>query len=99
LSEVKKELDLLAEKNQNLKQRNQRLNQTKENQMKRTLDEYKDYTKRIQTEKRCEKEEVMAEMKDLWNFKQGEEREVSSEHFSLKNKSSLAIVYFKHFCM
>ena len=78
MAEVKNELDLLNEKNQNLKQRNHRLSQTKDAQMKRTLDEYKEYTKRIQTEKRCEKEEVMAEMKDLWNFKQGEEREVSS---------------------
>ena len=94
MSEVKKELDLLYEKNLNLKQRNQRLSQTKEIQMKRTLDEYKGYTKRIQTEKRCEKEEVMAEMKDLWNFKQGEEREVSSEHFSLKNISSFVYWVF-----
>ena len=78
MTDVKKELDLLSEKNQNLKQRNQRLSQTKDAQMKRTLNEYKEYTKRIQSEKRCEKEEVMEEMKDLWNFKQGEEREVSS---------------------
>ena len=46
--------------------------------MRRTLDEYKDFTKKIDAEKRCEKEDVMQEMKEMWKFKQSQEREVLS---------------------
>ena len=79
LKEAEKELDLLVEKNQNLKQRNQRLNSTKEYQMNKTFEDYKKFIEDTNSKKKCDKDEVNMYMKDNWRFKQMQEKEILSK--------------------
>lgn len=75
----------LVEKNQNLRERNARLIQTKEHNIQKALDDYKNFTTEINSRKRCDKDEVISEMKDLWKFKQSQEKELLGK-ISFRNK-------------
>jgi hypothetical protein len=78
LTEAKEELTKLLEANRSLKERNERLHESKGNQMNKASSEYKNYRKDLNARTECTKDDVLAELKDLWTFKQGQEREVLS---------------------
>lgn len=56
----------LIEKNENSLQRNQRLKENREYYMKKALRDYKQFTNQLDSQGKCEKEDVLSEMKNLW---------------------------------
>ena len=58
----------LSEKNENFNQRNERLKETKDFYLKKAIKDFKNLTNETDKQKKCEKEDVLNEMKDLWNF-------------------------------
>lgn len=76
--ECNDELKKLREINQNLAQRNQRLELTRNYNFNKATDEYKTYNRDVNSRKLCTRDEVLQELKDLWRFKLSEEKSVLS---------------------
>ncbi len=64
--------------NRSMKLRNERLTKTKENNVRRTLDQYKEETNDYRSKQLLNKDHVLDEMKDLWKWKKSQEREIAS---------------------
>jgi hypothetical protein len=87
LEELTREQSRLHELKKNLKQRNERLSQTRETYFKRTLDQYKNDTNDFRSKRECNKDDVLNELKNLWRFKSQQEKEILSIDFSSLNRS------------
>ncbi len=74
----------LNEKNENFLQRNERLKETKEMYMKKALKDYKNLTNDSDKQEKCEKSDVLNEMKLLWNFKKQLDDELIDERIQIK---------------
>ncbi len=78
LTEAEAEYNKIYDLNRSMKQRNERLNKTKESNVRRTLDQYKEDTNEYRSKQPLNKDHVLAEMKELWRWKQSQEREIAS---------------------
>lgn len=76
LADCDDELNKLVETNQNLRQRNRRLQETRLYNMERASDEYKSFSRDFNSRENCAREHVLNELKDLWRFKLNEEKSV-----------------------
>jgi hypothetical protein len=74
----------LTEKNENYNQRNDRLKETREFYLRKAIKDYK--TLNIETDKqeKCVKEDVLKEMKNLWNFQKQLDDELIGTFIVLK---------------
>lgn len=70
------ELNKLTEVNQNLRQRNKRLQETRQYNMNRAIEEYKQFNKDFNAREVCSRDQVLNELKDVWRFKLNEEKAV-----------------------
>ena len=81
---AEKELDIVreeffkeTEKKHNLEQRNERLRETKEFNFHKAFDDYRQFKDGIRMQRPCEREEVVDEMKSLWNLKKDQSDDIS----------------------
>ena len=58
----------LNEKNENYLQRNNRLKETRDHYLRKAIKDYKNLNNETDKQEKCEKEDVLKEMKNLWNF-------------------------------
>ena len=74
----------MTEKNENYNQRNDRLKETREFYLRKAIKDYK--TLNIETDKqeKCVKEDVLKEMKNLWNFQKQLDDELIGTFIVLK---------------
>lgn len=77
-------MEKVIETNKNLKQRNERLYETKLNNMEKAVNDYKSYAKEYTGKYDCDKEDVLKELKNLWNYKQSQERDMLSIRKDIK---------------
>ncbi|CAF0728239.1 unnamed protein product [Brachionus calyciflorus] len=85
LQEANEELNKLVERNFYLKERNDRLNQAKEQNIRKALQDYKNYTNEINSRKRCERDDVLCELKNLWAFKESLDKDLLEIRKDIKN--------------
>ena len=60
-----------------LLQRNERLSETKEFNFSKAYDEFRQYKENTKSQKVCDKDEVIAEMKSLWVLRQKQDEEIA----------------------
>lgn len=70
--DLKKTLDV----NQNLRQRNGRLRDTRSYNMEKASEDYRTFNREMNSRAQCSREEVINELKDVWRFKLNEEKSV-----------------------
>ena len=74
----------VSEKNSHFQQRNKRLIETRDYYVHKTIHENKEFLLKIDQQEKCEKDHVMKEMQNLWDFKKSLENEVDGRtSFSL----------------
>jgi hypothetical protein len=78
VSEALVEYNKMYDLNRSLKLRNERLSKTKEVNVARTLQQYKTETNDYRSKQSLNKDHVLAEMKELWKWKQSQDREIAS---------------------
>jgi hypothetical protein len=50
--------------------------------MNKALEDYKNFSNQFNSRQKCDKDEVMIEMKKVWDFKQEQEKELLSNDLS-----------------
>lgn len=79
LDQANADYNRMFELNRNLKQRNERLNQVKEANLRKVMDQYKTDTKDYRSKQTIDKTHVMEAMREFLAFKQEQEREIISK--------------------
>lgn len=78
LEEIKKQLEETIEKNKTLKERNLRLGEAKKANFDKALYDYRYYIENYRNnQEKCDKDEVISEMKQIWALKQTHEGELT----------------------
>jgi hypothetical protein len=87
----------LTEKNENYNQRNDRLKETREFYLRKAIKDYK--TLNIETDKqvKCVKEDVLKEMKNLWNFQKQLDDELIGTFIVLKINQLIKKNYYFYY--
>ena len=84
LEEVREEFFRLTEKKYQLEQRNQRLSDTLTMNFSKAFDDFRQFKDNVRLQKPCEREEVVSEMKSLWELKKRQEEEVAEDKSAIK---------------
>jgi len=66
----------LSEKNSHFQQRNKRLTETRDYYIQKTIQENKEFLDQIDKQDKCEKQHVLKEMQNFWDFKKGLEDQI-----------------------
>lgn len=77
LKEANDELNKLVERNFFLKERTDRLNQTKIQNIQKAMSDYKSFTHQLSSQPRCERDDVITELKSFWSFKSSLNQELN----------------------
>lgn len=72
----------LTEKNSHFHQRNKRLTETRDYYIQKTIQENKEFLTQIDKQEKCEKEHVLKEMQNFWDFKKGLEDQIFGNNIS-----------------
>lgn len=78
----------LAEKNENYNQRNDRLKETREFYLRKAIKDYKNLNDETDKQEKCVKEDVLKEMKNLWNFQKQLDDELIDLRIQIKQKEN-----------
>ncbi|RNA33129.1 coiled-coil domain-containing 83-like [Brachionus plicatilis] len=103
LKDANEELNKLVERNFFLKERTDRLNQTRLQNIHKAMTEYKTFTHQLNSQPRCERDDVIIELKNLWTFKSSLNKELVEIKKQIKNtdkeisQSKQALKYWTNF--
>jgi len=81
---VREEFFRLTEKKYQLDQRNQRLSDTLTMNFSKAFDDFRQFKDSLRLQKPCEREEVVTEMKTLWDMKNRQEEEITADKSAIK---------------